>query len=212
MLALARGTKVVASATALAIVGLAASASVASAATITYIPLTNQYNVAFTPVALSGGSYKYTFQITNLTQNLGSQTGLDGFFIAVPHGATVSSVVSPPPYTSGSWTWSQSQDPADPTEDLIKFWGNSPQSVYPLHTIATFSLVTNSIIASDEPINLVSFWGSAAPNVAYTHTTNGNYSYYSSAVAAPVSAPEPASLGLLGLGGFALLAARRRRR
>lgn len=163
------------------------------------IPLTIQYTVTPTVTDMSGGIYKYSYDVLNNNQSL----GLDVFLIQVPDvpGNTNISLITDPvsPGSPGFWnhhftstldTRYNSSATLKPGYIWLEWDGNLPGSVYPIGTSATFSF------RADAPPGL-------SEGVVVTFT--GGYIGYEAIMTSPVPLPPTMLLlgsGLLGLGAW----------
>lgn len=67
------------------------------------VPIDNHYTVGATVTPVGGNSYKYFYDVANLGQGGGAPHGLDGFFIQVPHSATLSDLTDPVSWSPRGW-------------------------------------------------------------------------------------------------------------
>ena len=199
------------------------------------LPLGAEYTLTSSSTPITGG-YRFDFHVTNVNQALGPKEGLDGFYVSIPKNATISNVVAPPAYYGAPGYWSTSFPPMAgakaATEEWLQYWGNNPESVYPIGTTANFSYETDSFTSPTIDLLLVTYWDKSAPQVEHVTTNIGmSYTVYATDIPSPdqptnppvdpppvdpppvtpLNTPEPTTLALLAAGGSALLLRRRRR-
>ena len=196
----------------------------AAATTAQAVPLGPEYTINATVTPLGGDAYRFQYDITNNTQQVGSaQTGLDGFFVELPPSSSVSDVVVPAPFYGSPGYWAASlgspfaytvpEITPDPNTQWQKYWGANPASVYPIGSTASFSFVADNVTVGAARSVAVTYWAFETPlTPLYFTSTHGHYTGYSTMLLGPTEIPEPATLGLLAMGGLAMLRRRRRSR
>ena len=140
------------------------------------LPLTGQYKIEVETESLGGDSWVFRYIITNLTEegyysDIGGlpvwcngidYTGLDGFFIRVPHGATISNVQVPavftPPQDAGNYWSYDGPRPDDDTYDWISIWGNGAYSIYPKGYSLTFSFQIDNVQVGTNEARLTTYY------------------------------------------------------
>ncbi|NYE60511.1 hypothetical protein FHW58_001663 [Duganella sp. 1224] len=214
----------------LATAGVLAAFSHLAGATVT--DLTGQYTLQSSATAVAGQTNQYVFNyaVTNVGQGyVGTQTGLDGFTVYIPNGATILSATAPTPYVGSPGYWSTG---AAPSLDLrgngsqnmtapagyytYTFWGQYTESVYQQGSTAHFSLTLGNVSLGTNTVGISSYYGYSTPPAGQQYTTNeyGNYTTFTThAVSAVTAVPEPETYAMMlaGLGAVGMLARRRRR-
>jgi len=140
------------------------------------LPLEGQYSIEVQTESLGGDSWVFTYIITNLTEegdysDIGGlpgwcngidYTGLDGFFIRVPHGATISNIQVPavftPPEDAGDYWSYDGPRPDDDTYDWISIWGNGAYSIYPKGHSLTFSFQIDNVQVGTNEARLTTYY------------------------------------------------------
>jgi hypothetical protein len=191
------------------------------------LTLTNEYEVTSSAVNVGPGTWRFTYQITNVNQGApGGRRGLDGFAIQIPDSAGVVGWTVPASYASGGyWTvipectlWPfDILDQADPDCYWMLWWGNQEASVYPPGSTATLSVTLSNVSLISNEGGLFTYWGRYVPSVPYyTLPVGTNYTSYWTELVSPgpgtpsISIPEPSALVLLGTGIAGLLGVVRR--
>ncbi len=158
--------------------------------------LNGEYTVVQNHTNLSGNLWNFEYTITNVNQS-GTWVGLDGFLVALPSSATITSVVEPKSYLPGG-DWKITYP-----EGNIRYWGHNVQSVYPVGESAIFSFSADGVVLGDVDAVITTYWSS-------TNTTT--YTEYETILSGPIAAPAPSptpepttmvlfGLGLLGVAG-----------
>lgn len=170
-------------------------------------PLAGQYSIEVQTENLGGDSWVFTYIITNLTEegdysDIGGlpgwcngidYTGLDGFFIRVPHGATISNVQVPavftPPEDAGNYWSYDGPRPADDTYDWISIWGNGAYSIHPKGYSLTFSFQIDNVQVGTNNAQLSTFfldhW------IRYENQPDKLFSCYVAQIISPVPIGPP---------------------
>jgi hypothetical protein len=170
-------------------------------------PLAGQYSVVVTTEHLNGDSWVFTYTITNLTEksdytgipdgmptwcNGIDPTGLDGFFVKIPRGATISNIHVPQPFRfeppGGYWIFAGPQI-ADDAYDWINIWGNGPQSIYPIGKPLTFSIQLDNVQVGANEARITTFFYDHA--IRYPGNPNNSwFSVYTTQIISPIPSPK----------------------
>jgi len=172
--------------------------------------LNGEYTIQASAVQLAPYSWRFTYEVTNINQDIGAYTGLDVLGISVPSSAIISNVTLPDPYYGPPGYWSTYQDGS-----FFEMWGYDPQSAYPIGPTARFSFQADGVSAGNTEGFLRTFWGEGPvpPQWTYFVTQYGHYSDFATILEGPVAVPEPSTLSMVGSAAFcALVWAWRRRR
>ncbi|MEW5803579.1 MAG: PQQ-binding-like beta-propeller repeat protein, partial [bacterium] len=171
------------------------------------IPLAGEYTVNNTVTKLDDDSFIFTYDITNNNQQIGkSMTGLDGFFVQVPASAVITNITLPPSYKPGGyWTSCITSDSAcKSSEDVISsnapevnllpgnvwlfWWGNNPESVYPIGSTVRFSFQADGVNVGLTSSVSASYWAWNTPLSPYFESPGiAYYSFFSNSVTGPVN-------------------------
>ena len=170
------------------------------------LPLGGQYSIEVQTENLGGDSWIFRYIITNLTEegnysDLGGlpawcngtdYTGLDGFFIKVPHGATISNVQLPavftPPQDAGNYWSYDGPRAADGTYDWISIWGNGAYSIYPKGHSLTFSFQIDNVQVGTNEARLTTYY--LDHWMRYGMDPNKLFSCYTTQITSPVPTAE----------------------
>jgi hypothetical protein len=165
-------------------------------------PLAGQYRIVVATEHLNGDSWLFTYTITNLTEasdytgivggmpawcNGIDPTGLDGFFIKIPHGATISNIQIPQSFRSGGYWTFAGPWVADETYDWINIWGNGPQSIYPIGEPLTFSLQLDNVQVGTNEARITTFFYDHA--IRYTDSQDW-FTVYITQITSSVPTPK----------------------
>jgi hypothetical protein len=160
------------------------------------VPLEGQYKVVAQTQNIGIDSWVFTYQITNLTEvgdytgisyNGPDYTGLDGFYIPIPHNAIISEIQLPDPYFGTPGYWAVTRDEINSMYDGFVIWGNNVQSVYPKGTTLTYSFRIDNVAVGDNQAILTSFFNNLA--LKYPSDKDRHYVVYSTQVISPVPLP-----------------------
>jgi hypothetical protein len=188
--------------------------------------LSNEYSVNATATNVGVNTWQFDYSITNNNQGIGGYTGLDGLTIYIPDAATIVSTTSPAPLHGSPGVWSpsvgstldlggnNSQNLTAPTGfKTLTWWGGYPESVYTPGSTASFSVILNNVKAGLNTIGISTYLASGTLNQQLASNQWGNYSTFTTNVAAAVAAvPEPETYAMLlaGLGLMGTVARRRK--
>jgi hypothetical protein len=213
------------------LIALAAALAVSGLANADVINLSNQYTLHTSVAQDSAHQYTFTYTVDNVAQGYANtQTGLDGFTVYIPTGATVISATEPASYIPGQGVWtkgvapsldlsyggSTSENMSKPGYNVYTFWGQNTGSVYQIGHSATFSLTLGNVSLGTNTVGISSYYGGyAVPDgQSFVHNTYGNYTTFTAnAVSAVAAVPEPETYAMMlaGLGAVGFIARRRRK-
>lgn len=208
---------------------VAATLAMGGAASAT-TTLTTQYKLSSFANQIDTNEYTFTYVVKNLTQNAGSQTGLDGFTIYVPDSAILVTTTHPKPATGVEHApgyWSEGSGSGlnlggDGSQNLsapagytaYTWWGQDPTSVYGTNKTASFSITLDNVAVGTNTVGISTYLANnTIAGQAFAHNQYGNYSTFTtSAVSAIAAVPEPETYAMLmaGLGLMGFIARRRK--
>ena len=117
------------------------------------VVLASEYGIATTITAIGPNSWAFNYAVTNINQQVGGQTGLDGFYIQVPSSANITNLVVPSSYSPGGWWETDISSDSSPLGSIggnapeavlqsgnvwLTWWGMEAASVYPIGTTVNF--------------------------------------------------------------------------
>jgi hypothetical protein len=208
------------------VIAAAAALALTSAAAGATENLAGQYALTATATHVSGNTYTFDYDVKNVTQYVGGNTGFDGFTILVPDSAVYLSSTAPAPFYGAPGYWSQGTSSAlnllgDGSQNITApsgyhvytWWGQDPSSVYPAGQTAHFSITLGNVSAGNNTIGMSTYFAFATPSgQSYASNQWGNYTTFVTSNASPLAAvPEPETYAML-IGGLGLLGFMARRR